>query len=112
MAGFFTRLAAKIRKASSTQHEESANDDDDQQNLFEVKYLHSRLHAVVEEEIALKHPTVVLCRNICNLVHAFKTFAGFLRPLEIVSKTSHKGSFNRFIVGKVSFTRFSRIGFN
>ena len=69
MAGFFSRLAAKIRKSSSKQHEEPDSDDEDHQNAAEKESLHSKLHAVVEEEIALRHPIVALSRNICNLVH-------------------------------------------
>lgn len=72
VAGFFSRLAAKIRKASPTQDEESDSDDEDQQNAVEAEYLHSKLHAVVEEEVALRHPIVSLSRNICNLVHENK----------------------------------------
>ena len=69
VAGFFSRLAAKIRKSSSKQHEETDSDDEDHQNAAEKEPLHLKLHAVVEEEIALRHPIVALSRNICNLVH-------------------------------------------
>ena len=64
-----SRLAAKIRKSSSKQHEEPDSDDEHHQNAAEKESLHSKLHAVVEEEIALRHPIVALSRNIRNLVH-------------------------------------------
>jgi len=69
VAGFFSRLAAKIRKSSSKQHEETDSDDEDHQNADEKESLHSKHHAVVEEEIALRNPIVALSRSICNLVH-------------------------------------------
>jgi len=69
VAGFFSRLAAKIRKSSSKQHEETDSDDEDHQNAVEKESSHSKLHVVVEEEIALRHPIVALSRNICNLVY-------------------------------------------
>ena len=43
--------------------------DEDHQNAAEKESLLSKLHAVVEVEIALRHPIVALSRNICNLVH-------------------------------------------
>ena len=81
VAGFFSRLAAKLRKVSSTQHEESSTDDEDQQNAIEAESLCSNLHAVVEEEVALCHPIVSLSRNICNLVHANKLSSLSVRML-------------------------------
>jgi len=55
VAGFFSPLAANIRKSSSKQHEEPDSDDEDHQNAAEKE--------------SLRHPTVVLSRNIGNLVH-------------------------------------------
>ena len=86
VAGFFSRQAAKILKASPTQSDESDSDDpdEDQQNAAATESLHSQLHAVVEDEVALRHPIVSLSRNICNLVHANKLSAlsvGMLREI-------------------------------
>ena len=86
LAGFFSRLAAKIRRASPTQSDESDSDDpdEDQKNAAAAESLHSQLHAVVEDEVALRHPIVSLTRNICNLVHANKLSAlsvGMLREI-------------------------------
>ncbi|XP_078367668.1 uncharacterized protein LOC144651598 [Oculina patagonica] len=74
ISGFFSRLAAKIRKASPTQDEESDSDDldEEQENAAIAESLHSQLHAVVENEVALQHPIVSLSRNICNLMYANK----------------------------------------
>ncbi|KAL9969017.1 hypothetical protein ACROYT_G021175 [Oculina patagonica] len=74
IAGFFSRLAAKIRKASPTRDKESDSDDldEEQENAAIAESLHSQLHAVVENEVALQHPIVSLSRNICNLMHANK----------------------------------------
>ena len=69
---FFNRLAAKIRKASPTEAEKPESDDDEQQNAVEAESLHSQLHEVVHDEVALRHPIVSLSRNICNLVNANK----------------------------------------
>lgn len=72
VSGFFSRLAAKIRKASPTEPEKPESDDDEQQNAVEAESLHSQLHEVVRDEVALRHPIVSLSRNICNLVNANK----------------------------------------
>ena len=52
ISGFFSRLAAKNRKSSPTQHGESESEDEDQ-NAVEAESLHSELHAVVQKEVAL-----------------------------------------------------------
>ena len=72
VSGFFSRLAAKIRNASPTEAEKPESDDDEQQNAVEAESLHSQLHEVVHDEVALRHPIVSLSRNICNLVNANK----------------------------------------
>ena len=72
VSGFFSRLAAKIRMASPTEPEKPESDDDEQQNAVEAESLHSQLHEVVHDEVALHHPIVSLSRNICNLVNANK----------------------------------------
>lgn len=72
MSGFFSRLVAKIRKASPTEAEEPESDDDQQQNAVETESLNSQLHEVVQDEVALRHPIVSLSRNIYNLVKANK----------------------------------------
>ena len=72
MSGLFSRLAAKIRKASLTEPEKPESDDDEQQNAIEAESLHSQLHEVVHDEVALRNPIVSLSRNICNLVNANK----------------------------------------
>ena len=64
VSSFFSRLAAKIRKASSTEAEKLESNDDES--------LHSDLQEVVHDEVALRHPIVSLSRNICNLVSANK----------------------------------------
>ena len=72
ISGFFSRLAAKYRKSSPTQHGESESGDEDQ-NAAEAESLHSELHAVVQKEAALTHQIVAqLSRNICHMVHANK----------------------------------------
>ena len=71
VAGFFSRLAARIRKTSATSNEESGSEDEEQ-CAVEAEALHSHLREVVSEEIALRHPIVALSRNICSLVHAKK----------------------------------------
>ncbi|MCV6638492.1 hypothetical protein, partial [Candidatus Albibeggiatoa sp. nov. NOAA] len=45
---------------------------DEDQNAIEAESLHSKLHAVVQKEVALTHQIVALSRNICNMVHANK----------------------------------------
>ena len=72
VSGFFSRLAAKIRKASPTEPEKPESDNDEQQNAVEAESLHSQLHEVVRDEVALRHTIVSLSRNICNLVNANK----------------------------------------
>ena len=78
VSGFFSLffslffLAAKIRKASPTEPEKPESDDDEQQNAVEAESLHSQLHEVVRDEVALRHSIVSLSRNICNLVNANK----------------------------------------
>ena len=69
ISGFFSRLAAKIRKSSPPQHRESEIEDENK-NVVEAESLHSELHAVVQKEVALTHQIVALSRNICNMVHA------------------------------------------
>ena len=71
VAGFFSRLAARIRKTSATSNEESGSEDEEQ-CAVEAEALHSHLREVVSEEIALRHPIVALSRNICSLVHTKK----------------------------------------
>ncbi|CAH3192440.1 unnamed protein product [Porites evermanni] len=71
VAGFFSRLAARIRKTSATSNEESGSEDEEQ-CAVEAEALHSHLKEVVSEEIALRHPIVALSRNICSLVHTKK----------------------------------------
>ena len=71
VAGFFSRLAARIRKTSATSNEESGSEDEEQ-CAIEAEALHSHLREVVSEEIALRHPIVALSRNICSLVHTKK----------------------------------------
>ena len=63
-------LGRKIRKASPTEAEKPESDDDEQQNAVEAESLHSQLHKVVHDEVALRHSIVSLSRNICNLVNA------------------------------------------
>ena len=65
VSGLFSRLAAKIQKASPTEP-------DEQENAIEAESLHSQLHEVVHDEVALRHPIVSLSRNICNLVNTNK----------------------------------------
>ena len=65
-------MAAKIRKASSPEAEKPESDDDEQQNAVEAESLHSQLHEVVRDEVALRHPIVSPSRDICNLVNANK----------------------------------------
>ena len=67
VAGFFSRMVAKTQKSSSTQAEESESEDEKQHYAVEAESLRSKLHATVEEEIALQHPIVSLSRNICSL---------------------------------------------
>jgi DNA-binding Xre family transcriptional regulator len=74
VSGFFSRLAAKIRRASPTEAEEPESDDDEQQNAAEAESLHSQLHAVVDREVTLRHPIVSLSRSICNLVNTNKLY--------------------------------------
>ena len=71
VAGFFSRLAARIRKTSATSNKESGSEDEEQ-CAVEAEALHSHLREVVSEEIALRHPIVALSRNICSLVHTKK----------------------------------------
>lgn len=71
VAGFFSRLAARIRKTSATSNEQSGSEDEEQ-CAVEAEALHSHLREVVSEEIALRHPIVALSRNICSLVHTKK----------------------------------------
>ena len=40
VSGFFSRLAAKIRKDSATEAEKPESDDDEQQNVVEAESLH------------------------------------------------------------------------
>ena len=47
VSGFFSPLAAKIRKASPTEAEKPERDDDEQQNAVEAESLPSQLHEVV-----------------------------------------------------------------
>ena len=72
VSGLFSRLAAKIQKASPTEPEKPESDDDEQENAIEAESLHSQLHEVVHDEVALRHPIVSLSRNICNLVNTNK----------------------------------------
>ena len=72
VSSLFSRLAAKIRKASPTEPEKPESDNDEQQNAIEAESLHSQLHKVVHDEVALRHSIVSLSRNICNLVNANK----------------------------------------
>lgn len=60
VSSFFYRLAAKIRKASPTEAEKPESDDDEQQNAVEAESLHSQLHEVVHNEVALHHPVITL----------------------------------------------------
>ena len=59
VAGFFSRLEARIRKMPATSNEEHESEDEGQ-SAVEAEALHSHLKAVVNEEIALCHPTVAL----------------------------------------------------
>ena len=59
VVGFFSRLAARIRKTSATLNEESGSEDEEQ-CAVEAEALHSHLREVVSEEIALRHPIVAL----------------------------------------------------
>jgi len=68
VAGFFSRLAARIRKTPAASNEERESEDEEQ-SVVEAEALHLHLKAVVNEEIALRHPIVALSRNICSLVH-------------------------------------------
>ena len=72
VSGLFSRLAAKIWKASPTEPEKPESHDDEKQNAIEAESLHSQLHEVVHDEVALRHPIVSLSRNICNLVNRNK----------------------------------------
>ena len=67
VAGFFSRMAVKTQKSSSMQAEQSESEDENQHDAVEAESLRSKLHATVEEEIALQHPIVFLSRNICSL---------------------------------------------
>ena len=71
VAGFFSRLAARIRKMPATSNKERESEDEGQ-SAVEAEALHSHLKAVVNEEIALCHPTVALSCYICSLVHTKK----------------------------------------
>ena len=71
VAGFFSRLAARIRKTPATSNKECESEDEEQ-SAVEAEGIHSHLKAVVNEEIALCHPIVALSCYICSLVHAKK----------------------------------------
>ena len=59
VAGFFSRIAMKIRKTSSIQNEERESEDEKQESAIEAEALQSHLH----------YPINALSRNICNLAH-------------------------------------------
>ena len=71
VAGFFSRLAARTRKMPATLKKERESEDEEQ-SAVKAEALHSHLKAVVNEEIALCHPTVALSCYICSLVHTKK----------------------------------------
>ena len=70
VSGFFTRLAAKFGRLRQQKPRNRRADDDEQQNAVEAESVHSQLHEVVHDEVALRHPIVSVSRNICNLVDA------------------------------------------
>ena len=59
-------------KSLLRRRQESESEDEKQHDAVEAESLRSKLHATVEEEIALQHPIVSLSRNICSLAREKK----------------------------------------